>query len=125
MLDHILFGIKDFEKSKEFYLKALQPIGYSLVMEVDHHEGKYVGFGKDGKPYFWISSKSPAVTGLHAAFTVDKRETVNLFYESAMEAGGKDNGKPGIRAHYHPNYYGAFVFDLDGNNIEAVCHKPE
>ncbi len=129
MLDHIGFAVTDFAKAKAFYLKALAPLGIGLVMEVTPEQsGGYAGagFGSDGKPYFWIGTApgSKASHSVHVAFATNDRKTVDAFYTAAMAAGATDNGPPGIRAHYHPNYYGAFVHDADGNNIEAVCHKP-
>jgi predicted lactoylglutathione lyase len=82
------------------------------------------GLGANGKPFFWIAGAGKASPATHIAFTADSRAEVDAFYAAAIAAGAKDNGKPGIRAHYHPNYYGAFVLDADGNNVEAVCHKP-
>src|SRR5262245_23654911 len=121
MLDHMGFGVSDYDRSKAFYEQALAPLGVRLLMEP--MEG-VAGFGKDGKPFFWIETRGDAVRGLHVAFGVDDRNTVDAFHAAALEAGGADNGGPGIREHYHPNYYGAYVLDPDGNNIEAVCHKP-
>lgn len=121
MLDHIVIKVSNYENSKAFYLKALAPLGFEVVMEIKG----YGGFGINGKPEFWIAEDSAPTTPIHIAFRADKRKLVDDFYAAAIAAGGKDNGKPGIRAHYHPNYYGAFVFDPDGHNIEAVCHTPE
>ena len=121
IIDHIGFAISDSKKSDDFYSKALAPLGIEKIME---YEG-WMGFGKNGKPEFWIGKAPEIQKPMHIAFTADNREQVNQFYEAAIAAGGKDNGKPGIRAEYHPNYYGAFVFDPDGHNIEAVCHTPE
>lgn len=121
MLDHIGFDVKDIQRSKAFYLKALQPLGYELFMEWE----KWVGLSVNGKPDFWIREGSLVNPPLHIAFRADSRTIVDQFYQAAMAAGGKDNGKPGIREQYHPNYYGAFIIDLDGHNIEAVCHEVE
>lgn len=121
MLDHIQIEVSDIEKSKEFYIEALEPLGYKLILEF---EG-WLGFGCDDEIDFCINSGKKVTPGVHVAFRSDNREKVKAFYNSALNAGGKDNGKPGIREHYHPNYYGAFVIDPDGHNIEAVCHKPE
>lgn len=121
IIDHIGFVVSDYEKSKNFYLKCLSPLNIELVMEV---EG-WAGFGRNEKPEFWFGPDGDAHQPLHVAFTADSREQVKQFYEAALKAGGKDNGAPGIREIYHPNYYGAFVIDPDGHNIEAVCHKPE
>jgi catechol 2,3-dioxygenase-like lactoylglutathione lyase family enzyme len=122
MLDHAGFGVSDYERSKAFYSKALAPLGVSLVMEP---MGKAAGFGEHGRPFFWIEDRPPAVQGgLHVAFAVDEREMVDAFHAAGLAAGGIDNGAPGIRKTYHPSYYGAYILDPDGNNIEAVCHKP-
>ena len=120
MLDHITLHVSDYEKSKTFYVAALAPLGYALVMEF----GNSGGFGVEGKPDFWVSGDG-AGRPTHVAFTSPDRKTVDAYYAAALTAGGKDNGLPGIREHYHANYYAAFVLDPDGNNIEAVCHKPE
>jgi catechol 2,3-dioxygenase-like lactoylglutathione lyase family enzyme len=127
MLDHIGFSVSDFNRSKAFYASALKPLGLSIVMEVTTAEtgGEAgAGFGADGKPYFWIGTGEKPKGGIHAAFTASSRAEVDAFHQAALAAGGRDNGVPGLRPHYHPNYYGAFVLDPDGNNIEAVCHKP-
>ena len=122
MLDHVGFTVSDYERSKAFYAKALAPLGVTLLMEPVEAAA---GFGKDGKPFFWIEARGPALQGdLHVAFAVDSRETVDAFHAAALEAGGTDNGAPGVREIYHPSYYGAYVLDPDGNNIEAVCHRP-
>ena len=122
MLDHVGFGVSDYARSKAFYERALAPLGITLLMEP---VAQAAGFGKDGKPFFWIEARGPAVSGgLHVAFVVDDRELVHAFHEAALAAGGTDNGAPGPREIYHPNYYGGYVLDPDGNNIEAVCHKP-
>jgi catechol 2,3-dioxygenase-like lactoylglutathione lyase family enzyme len=127
MLDHISVSVRDYAKSKAFYEKALAPLGITLIMEF----GPAGGFGKDGKPFFWIGEGKPdywkeghesARSPIHVAFRSPDRPTVDAFYRAALAAGGVDHGAPGIRAHYHPNYYGAFLLDLDGNDIEAVCH---
>jgi catechol 2,3-dioxygenase-like lactoylglutathione lyase family enzyme len=125
MLDHVGFTVSDYERSKAFYATALAPLGITLLMEPTNATDAAAGFGKDGKPFFWIETRGPALTGdLHVAFAADDRETVDAFHAAALEAGGTDNGAPGVRAIYHPNYYGAYVLDSDGHNIEAVCHKP-
>jgi catechol 2,3-dioxygenase-like lactoylglutathione lyase family enzyme len=122
MLDHAGFGVSDYARSKRFYEQALAPLGVTLLMEPVKEAA---GFGKDGKPFFWIETRGPAVQGgLHVAFAVESRETVDAFHAAALEAGGTDNGAPGVREIYHPHYYGAYVLDPDGNNIEAVCHEP-
>lgn len=123
MLDHIGITVSNYEVSKKFYQKALAPLGYKLLMEVQGFAG--FGLEQNGGPIakFWLHQGDKPGSSTHIAFTVPDRETVDAFYAEAIKAGGKDNGKPGIRAIYHPNYYGAFVLDPDGFNIEAVCHK--
>ncbi len=121
MLDHIGLEVSDLARSKAFYRHALAPLGYEVVMEF---EGG-VGLGAAGKPDFWIAAGQRTAPKVHVAFAAAKRSLVDAFHRAALEAGGVDNGAPGIRAHYHPSYYGAFVFDPDGHNIEAVCHAPE
>jgi len=121
MFDHVGFGVTDYAASKAFFLKALQPIGVSIVME-----GPYgLGLGQNGKPSLWMFETSEKPAHLHLAFTADTRKQVEEFYRAALEAGGKDNGGPGLRPHYHANYYGAFVIGPDGHNVEVVCHKPQ
>lgn len=120
MIDHVILNVKDMATAKAFYEKALAPLDYSVILE---YPGG-AGFGPQGKPVFWIARRDPVNTGVHVAFHCKKRKPVDDFYAAAIAAGGKDNGKPGIREHYHPSYYGAFVIDPDGNNIEAVCHDP-
>lgn len=127
MLDHIGFGVSDYARSRAFYEKALAPLGIKILMEVTvEQSGSYegAGFGDDRKPYFWIGNGPPLTGRLHVAFTAASREAVDAFYHAALAAGATDNGPPGIRAHYHPSYYGAFVLDPDGHNVEAVCHAP-
>ena len=127
MIDHIGFPVSDYERAKAFYLKALAPLDYVLVMEVTQEQTGHdpaAGFGANGKPDFWIGGEGGLNKPLHVAILAKDRATVDAFYKAAMAAGGRDNGAPGIRAHYHPNYYGAFVLDPDGHNIEAVCHTP-
>jgi catechol 2,3-dioxygenase-like lactoylglutathione lyase family enzyme len=127
-IDHTGVSVSDFEASKAFYAKALAPLGYALLMEVTADQtggGDAAGFGIPPKPDFWIGSGTPNDPPVHVAFRAENRAAVDAFYKAAIAAGGRDNGAPGLRPHYHPNYYGAFVFDPDGHNIEAVCHKPE
>ena len=121
MLDHVGFGVTDYARSKAFYEKALAPLGITLVLEP---MGAAAGFGEGRKPFFWIEAERAAVTGLHVAFATEDRASVDAFHAAAVAAGGTNNGAPGVRAIYHPDYYGAYVLDPDGNNIEAVCHKP-
>ena len=124
MIDHIGFSVSDYAKSKAFYAAALAPLGYTLVMEVQENQfgAKAAGFGTKGKPDFWIGGEGGLNKPLHIAIAVKERAAVDAIHKAALAAGGRDNGAPGIRAHYHPNYYGAFVLDFDGHNIEAVCH---
>ena len=126
MLDHVGIGVSDFARSKAFYDKALMPLGIGVVMEVTAEQtGGHpaAGFGSQGKPYFWFGV-GEEVARAHIAFTAKDRASVDAFYKAAMAAGAKDNGAPGLRPHYHANYYGDFVLDPDGHNIEAVCHLP-
>ena len=126
MIDHTGVAVSDFIKSKNFYTQALAPIGYGLLMELSAEvtgSTDVAGFGEPPKPDFWINRGAPNKPPIHVAFRVTSRAAVDAFYKAAMAAGGTDNGPPGIRAHYHPNYYGAFVRDPDGHNIEAVCHE--
>jgi len=127
MLDHIGLRVADVAASRAFYDKALAPLGIAVVFEVSAAETggqAYVGYGSEGRPYFWLGAGERPTAGLHVAFTAGSRAKVDAFHAAAIAAGGADNGAPGIRAHYHPNYYGAFVLDADGHNIEAVCHLP-
>ena len=120
MLDHISIRVADYERSKKFYSEALAPLGYTLLME----SASGAGFRKEFIPDFWIKRGTPAPV-VHIAFASPNRATVDAFYRAALAAGGRDNGGPGLRPTYHPNYYGAFVLDPDGYNIEAVCHQSE
>lgn len=121
ILDHIGFSVSDHDKSKAFFAAALAPLGISLIAEYDG----WAGFGKDGKPELWFGAGEEVQKPMHLAFLADDRAQVRAFYDAALRAGGTDNGPPGIRAHYHPNYYGAFVIGPDGHNVEAVCHKTD
>jgi catechol 2,3-dioxygenase-like lactoylglutathione lyase family enzyme len=126
MLDHAGFPVSDYARSKAFYLQALAPLGYALVMEVrqDENDSPAAGFGAGGKPDFWIGGEGGLQRPIHIAIAAQNRAAVDAFHRAALAAGGKDNGAPGLRPHYHPNYYAAFVLDPDGHNIEAVCHTP-
>lgn len=128
MIDHVGVSVSDYARSKAFYEKALAPLGAGLAMEVTPemtgNGSSHAGFGRNGQPTFWISP-SASVSHSHVALVAENREQVDAFHRAALEAGGRDNGAPGLRPHYHPNYYGAFVLDPDGHNIEAVCHCSE
>ena len=124
MFDHVGVNVADFETSKRFFEQALSPLGYRVVMDFSQYGA--VGFGTDEhKPEFWVAARDPRGTGTHVAFRAADRATVDSFHAAALEAGGADNGPPGTREDYHPSYYAAFVLDPDGNNIEAVCHRPQ
>ena len=128
MIDHIGLAVSNMERAKAFYLNALKPLGIGVVMEVLAEEtggDAHAGFGKDNKAFFWIGTGNKPKGGAHVAFTAQTRPEVDSFYRAALAAGGLDNGAPGLRPYYHKHYYGAFVLDPDGNNIEAVCHRPE
>jgi catechol 2,3-dioxygenase-like lactoylglutathione lyase family enzyme len=128
MIDHVGFKVADYAASKAFYERVLATLGYGLIMEVTPEmtgtDGHHAGFGAAGKPDFWISNGATGGT-VHVAVQAKSRADVDAFHAAALAAGGRDNGPPGIRAHYHPNYYGAFVLDPDGHNVEAVCHLPD
>ena len=128
MLDHIGFSVSNMKISRIFYEKALKPLGITPLMEVTPEmtgtSDSHVGFGA-GRPFFWIGTGGKVSVATHVAFATESRKVVDEFYAAAIAAGGRDNGKPGVRPHYHENYYGAFVLDPDGNNIEAVCHAPK
>ncbi len=121
MLDHVSLHVSDYEKSKLFFSALLAPLEYTLI--TDFPEWKAAGFGVAGKPDFWIAEKE-LNPDHHIAFQANSRELVDAFFRAGLAAGGKDNGAPGLRPQYHANYYGAFIIDPDGNNIEAVCHLP-
>ncbi|RYH07459.1 VOC family protein [Tropicimonas sp. IMCC6043] len=128
MIDHIGVPVSDIAASRAFYAAALAPLGIEPLMEVTNEmtggHGAHVGFGLAGKPSFWIGDGRAPGGPVHVAFAAANRALVDAFYEAAMAAGGRDNGGPGLRPEYHPDYYGAFVLDPDGNNIEVVCHAP-
>ena len=126
MIDHLGITAADFAKSKTFYDATFAALGGSLVMTIplEYTGGKgVIGYGRE-RAQFWVSEGGEAGPGRHVAFTARSRAEVDAFYKAAMESGGTDNGGPGLRPHYHENYFGAFVFDPDGNNVEAVCHDP-
>lgn len=121
MIDHVTANVSDFEGAKRFYQQALAPLGYSIQMEFEGAAGFGTG---DGIPDFWIGSSSER-GATHVALSASDRASVDKFYEAAIAAGAKDNGPPGLRPHYNETYYAAYVHDADGNNIEAVTHRPE
>lgn len=121
MLDHVTIGVQDVELSKIFYDAILRPLGIQRL----YAEGEtFAGYGIGSKAFFWIGQRAAPQTSAHIAFTAENREMVDRFHRAALVAGGVDNGAPGLRRHYHSNYYGAFILDPDGHNIEAVCHLP-
>ena len=126
MFDHLGFPVSNLQRAVDFYTKALEPLDVKMLFEVTPEmsgdAGSHFGFGVE-RPQFWISSGKKPQSSLHVAFNAKDRKTVDTFYAAAIAAGGKDNGAPGLRPHYHEHYYGAFVLDHDGNNIEAVCHS--
>ena len=135
MIDHIGLRVADLARSKAFYDAAFAPLGIDIVMTVGAEitgGSAVLGYGpkadgrdiQAGKPSFWISQEDGLTGPMHVAFVAPTRAAVDAFYAAALAAGGRDNGPPGIRPHYDPNYYGAFVFDPDGRNVEAVCHAP-
>jgi catechol 2,3-dioxygenase-like lactoylglutathione lyase family enzyme len=128
VLDHIGLPVSDYARSKAFYAAVLETLGLHLLMERDLSDDDgpagYAGFGAQ-RPQFWIGTGKPFTGRLHVAFAATDRAQVRAFYEAALKAGAKDNGPPGLRPHYHANYYGAFVLDPDGHNVEAVTHLPE
>jgi catechol 2,3-dioxygenase-like lactoylglutathione lyase family enzyme len=121
IFDHLGFNVSDFGASKAFYVKALAPLGIVVTKEGDG----WAMLGKPGRGQFWIGAMGPVPGRIHFAFVADSREQVRQFYAAAIAAGGTDNGGPGLRPQYHPNYYGAFVIGPDGHNVEAVCHREE
>lgn len=128
MIDHTGVVVSDIKTSTAFYSRALAPIGYALLLEIPATvtgHADVAGFGEPPKPDFWISGGTPNRPAIHVSFRVSSRAMVDAFYAAAIAAGGIDNGPPGLRPHYHPNYYGAFILDPDGHNIEAVCHEAE
>ncbi|GAA0788585.1 VOC family protein [Cupriavidus gilardii] len=123
MFDHVKFGVTDFEESKTFFLKALEPLGIAIASEGPQSYG--VELCPPGKPSLCLFQTTEKPAHLHLAFKAETRQQVDAFYRAALQAGAKDNGPPGLRPHYHPNYYAAFVIGPDGHNIEVVCHEPE
>ena len=128
IIDHVGFGVSDFEQAKAFYSAVLAPLDITLIIEVPPERNAGVraaGFGRNRNPDFWIGSDGKTTPPMHVAFTAQSRAEVRAFYDAAMAAGATDNGPPGLRPRYHQDYYAAFVRDRDGHNIEAVCHRPE
>lgn len=119
-IDHVSLSVADFDAARTFYLAALKPLGMGLVMEFPGT----CGLGPEGRPFFWLNAGGKTAPHIHLAFRADTRAAVDAFYKAAIAAGARDNGPPGLRSMYHPNYYAAFVIDPDGHNIEAVCHTP-
>jgi catechol 2,3-dioxygenase-like lactoylglutathione lyase family enzyme len=122
MIDHVVFWVTDMTRAKAFYDRALAPLGMARITSDDH---EFAGYGVLGKGYFWIGPAKEMPTGTHVAFATADRATVHAFYDAALAAGGSDNGAPGLRPQYQKNYFGAFVLDPDGHNIEAVCYAAE
>ena len=122
MLDHVSLGVSDIERSRAFYDGALAPLGIEQLYATGPDAA---GYGVRPRAFFWIGAKAAPQTGSHVAFAAANRDIVDRFFDAALAAGGRDNGRPGLRPNYHENYYGAFVLDLDGHNIEAVCHAPQ
>jgi len=119
VIDHVVLGVNDIAASRAFYEQALAPLGVRVVLDLPG----YIGFGDRGMPWFFVASRRPTER-VHVAFSAESRDLVDAFHAAALAAGGQDNGAPGPRPIYHAHYYGAFVYDPDGNNIEAVCHRP-
>ena len=124
MFDHVVFGVSDYAASKRFFLKALEPLGVAIVSEGPPAYGAEL-CRPDSKSSLCIRQSAEKPAHLHLAFTAENRRQVEAFYRAALEAGGRDNGAPGLRPQYHANYYAAFVIGPDGHNIEVVCHEPE
>jgi catechol 2,3-dioxygenase-like lactoylglutathione lyase family enzyme len=121
IIDHIGLAVSDYHASRDFFCRALAPLGIELIIEVKD----WAGLGRSGKPEFWFGMHTQKQHPLHIAFVAENRGQVRAFYAAALAAGGRDNGPPGVRAQYHSDYYGAFVIGPDGHNVEAVCHRPE
>jgi catechol 2,3-dioxygenase-like lactoylglutathione lyase family enzyme len=119
MLDHVTIGTSDLSRARRFYDRALKPLGIERLYAAGETAS---GYGAGKKAFFWISARDAVLTGVHVAFAAPDRATVDAFHAAALAGGGRDNGAPGPRPHYHRHYYGAFVLDPDGHNIEAVCH---
>jgi catechol 2,3-dioxygenase-like lactoylglutathione lyase family enzyme len=127
MLDHVGFQVRDFSAARTFFDAALKPLEIVALVEVTPEQsggGGHIGYGADDRAFFWIGTGDGAIGAAHVAFAAKDRASVDAFYAAALAAGGTDNGPPGIRAHYDPDYYGAYVLDPDGRNVEAVCRTP-
>lgn len=122
MIDHLVLGVHHLDESRYFFEHALAPLGIKVVLD----QPEYVGFGEEvsGRPFFFLAVRE-TTHRVHVAFSAADRATVDAFHAAALHAGGVDNGAPGLRPEYHEHYYAAYVFDADGNNIEAVCHLPQ
>lgn len=127
MIDHLSITVADIGKARAFYDAVLATLGAARIMNMDRPEVRISGYGREGKPSFWIADIGGGVAPMpgHVAFAALDRSAVDAFHAAALAAGAADNGAPGLRAHYHPNYYGSFVIDPDGNRLEAVCHHPQ
>src|SRR5687768_3530892 len=129
MIDHVGYAVSDLERSRRFYDAALAPLGLAVIMRVPADQnpsgGTALGYGKDGNPFFWIGDNERVGEGTHVAFRVETRAEVEAFHAAGLAAGGTDHGGPGVREHYGPNYYAAYLLDPDGLNIEAVCYAAE
>lgn len=121
MIDHVTIGVSDLDRSRAFYSRALVPLGFSQIGDA-LNGGREIEFGLEEAPDFAISTAYPTGAPVHVAFAADRREQVDAFYAAALAAGGRENGPPGVRPEYSDDYYGAFVLDPDGHNVEAVCH---
>jgi len=127
MLDHVGLAVADFDRSKAFFTEVLATLSIVPIKEITAEQtgaGAHIGFGTDDRAFFWIGTGRPPAGATHVAFVAESRAEVDAFHAAALQAGGTDNGAPGLRPHYHADYYGAFIYDPDGNNIEAVCRKP-
>jgi catechol 2,3-dioxygenase-like lactoylglutathione lyase family enzyme len=120
VIDHFTLKVSDYARSKPFYVAALKPLGYAVAMEY----GGGCGMGVAGKPDLWLVQDLENVRPMHFALHTEDRAVVDAFHEAALQAGGRNNGAPGLRKDYHPSYYAAFVLDPDGHNVEVVCHAP-
>jgi catechol 2,3-dioxygenase-like lactoylglutathione lyase family enzyme len=125
MIDHVTLRVKDIGRTRAFYAAALAPLGYAIGYEAAHEGTKVLGFTKDGHIDTWFIDHTEPLSGpTHLCWRASDRAAVDAFHAAGLAAGGMDNGAPGLRPHYHPHYYGAFLLDPDGNNVEAVCHEP-